>query len=159
MGEGFPDGSSGKEPACQCRSRFDPWVRKIPWRRNWQPTPVFLSGRFHGQKSLVGYSPGLQSQTQLSYKTTARGQGNESQALAFFFLLLKPDPVNKGVEGSHVVRSIGDWLDFSHLESSLICKYILINKRVLIRFPTWIRKCGLSSCLSLVIYVVPSTVW
>ena len=104
-------------------------------------------------------STGLQSQTQLSYKTTARGQGNESWALAFYFLLLKTDPVNKGMEGSHVVRSTGDWLDFSHLESSLICKYILINKRVLIRFPTWIRKCGLSSCLSLVIYVVPSTVW
>ena len=36
---------------------FDPWVRKIPWRREWQPTPVFLSGKFHGQRSLVGYSP------------------------------------------------------------------------------------------------------
>ena len=42
----FSGGSSGKESACQCRShrrcRFDPWVRKIPWRRKWQPTPVFL---------------------------------------------------------------------------------------------------------------------
>ena len=35
----------------------DPWVRKIPWRRKWQPTPVFLPGKFHGQRSLVGYSP------------------------------------------------------------------------------------------------------
>ena len=35
---------------------FDPWVRKIPWRRKWQPTPVFLPGKFHGQKSLAGYS-------------------------------------------------------------------------------------------------------
>ena len=47
--------------ACQCRSRrrlgFDPWVGKIPWRRQWQPTPVFLPGKFHGQRSLVGYSP------------------------------------------------------------------------------------------------------
>ena len=33
-----------------------PWVRKIPWRRNWQPTPVFLPGESHGQRSLVGYS-------------------------------------------------------------------------------------------------------
>ena len=32
-------------------------VRKIPWRREWQPTPVFLPGEFHGQRSLVGYSP------------------------------------------------------------------------------------------------------
>ena len=34
---------------------FDPWVRKIPWRRKWQPTPVFLPGKFHGWRSLVGY--------------------------------------------------------------------------------------------------------
>ena len=45
------------------RCRFDPWVRKIPW----QPTPVFLPGEFHGQRSLVGYSPGLaKSWTRLS---------------------------------------------------------------------------------------------
>ena len=36
---------------------LDPWVRKIPWRRAWQATPVFLPGEFHGQRSLVGYSP------------------------------------------------------------------------------------------------------
>ena len=35
----------------------DPWVRKIPWRRRWQPTPVFLPGESHGRRSLVGYSP------------------------------------------------------------------------------------------------------
>ena len=39
------------------RCRFDPWVGKILWSRKWQPTPVFLPGKFHGQKSLVGYSP------------------------------------------------------------------------------------------------------
>ena len=39
------------------RSRFDPWVGKSPWRREWLPTPVFLPGEFHGQRSLVGYSP------------------------------------------------------------------------------------------------------
>ena len=36
---------------------FDPWVRKIPWGRKWQPTPVFLPGESHGQRSLGGYSP------------------------------------------------------------------------------------------------------
>ena len=41
----------------QCkRPGFDPWVRKISWRREWQPTPVCLLGEFHGQRSLVGYS-------------------------------------------------------------------------------------------------------
>ena len=44
------------EPAMQ-RPRFDPWVGKIPWRREWQPTPVFLPGEFHGQRSLEGFSP------------------------------------------------------------------------------------------------------
>ena len=39
------------------RCRFDPWVRKIPWRKKWEPTPVFLPGKPHGQRSLVGYSP------------------------------------------------------------------------------------------------------
>ena len=34
-----------------------PWVRKIPWSRKWQPTPVFLPGKSHGQRSQVGYSP------------------------------------------------------------------------------------------------------
>ena len=52
---------SGKEPACQCRRhkgcRFSPWVGKMSWRREWQPTPGFLLGKFHGQGSLVGYSP------------------------------------------------------------------------------------------------------
>ena len=42
----------------QCRKhRFDPWVRKIPGRREWQPTPVFLPEKFHGQRSQAGYSP------------------------------------------------------------------------------------------------------
>ena len=51
---------SGKEATCWCRRagehRFDPWVWKIPWRGIWQPTPVFLPGESHRQKSLVGYS-------------------------------------------------------------------------------------------------------
>ena len=58
---GFPGGAGGKEPACQGRKHkspsFDPWVRKIPWRGEWRPTPVFLSGESHGQRSLSGYSP------------------------------------------------------------------------------------------------------
>ena len=57
--KGFPGGPALKNlPACQYRGHgVDPWVRKTPWRREWQPTPVFLPGAFHGQSSLVGYSP------------------------------------------------------------------------------------------------------
>ena len=48
---------NGKESDCQCRRcGFDSWVEKIPWRRKWLPTPVFLPGKSHGQRSLVGYS-------------------------------------------------------------------------------------------------------
>ena len=55
---GFPGGSVVKrQPANARRRRFDPWVRKIPWRRRWQPTPGFLPGESHEQRSLVGYSP------------------------------------------------------------------------------------------------------
>ena len=56
----LPRWHGGKEFTCQCqrhrRCRFNSWVRKIPWSRKWQPTPVFLPGKFHGQWSLAGYS-------------------------------------------------------------------------------------------------------
>ena len=55
--KGFPDGSAVIEPARQCRRPgFDLWVRKIPWKREWLPTPIFLSREFHGQRGLAGYS-------------------------------------------------------------------------------------------------------
>ena len=51
---GFPGGAGGKEPVSQCRRRkrckFNPWVRKSPWRRAWQPTPVFLPGESHAHR-------------------------------------------------------------------------------------------------------------
>ena len=56
-----PHGARGKEPACQCRGwkrhGFDPCIEKVPWRRAWQATLVFVTGESHGQRSLVGYSP------------------------------------------------------------------------------------------------------
>ena len=59
--EVFPRRLSGKESAYQCkrhrRCTFGPWVGKIPWRRKWQPTPVFLPGQSHGLRSLVSYIP------------------------------------------------------------------------------------------------------
>ena len=55
---GFPDGSDGKEAAGNTGDvGYEPWVGKIPWRREWLPTPVFLPGGFPGERSLVGYSP------------------------------------------------------------------------------------------------------
>ena len=59
--QGFPHSLGVKNPfSCHCRRPrrpgFDPWIRKIPWRRKWQPTPVFLPGELCGQWSLMGYS-------------------------------------------------------------------------------------------------------
>ena len=57
-GEGLPWWLSGKKSACQSkRGGLDPWIRKIPWRKKWQASPVFLCGKSHRQRSLMGYSP------------------------------------------------------------------------------------------------------
>ena len=72
---GFPGSTSGKEPAWQCRRHkrcgFDPWVWKSPWRREWQPTPVFLPGESHGQQSLAGSQGHKESDmTEVTYHST-----------------------------------------------------------------------------------------
>ena len=65
----FPWWLGGKESTCQCkRCRFNPWVRKIPWRKKWQPTPVFLPGKSHGQRSLAGYSPWGCKESDMTYQ-------------------------------------------------------------------------------------------
>ena len=67
--EGAPWWLRDKESVCQCRRhRFNPWVKKICCRRKWQHIPVFLPGKFHGQRSLVGSSP--QSRKSKSNQTT-----------------------------------------------------------------------------------------
>ena len=71
--DGLPRRHSGKEFAHQgrrCeRHGFDPWLGKIPWRRKWQPTPVFLPGKFHGQRSLVGYSSQNHKESDMTEQT------------------------------------------------------------------------------------------
>ena len=71
---GLPRWLSGKEHACQCRRHrrhgFNPWIRKIPWRRKWQPTPAFLPGKAHGQEAWRVTVQGVsKSQTWLSTHT------------------------------------------------------------------------------------------
>ena len=62
----------------QCRRHgFDPWVRKIPWRRTWQTSPVFLPGKSHKQRSLAGYR--LWSHKELG--VTEQLNNNNSKAL------------------------------------------------------------------------------
>ena len=63
----FPGGTSGKEPACQCRRpRFDPWVRKTPWRTEWLPTPIFLPGKSHDREAWWATVPGVTKRQTLS---------------------------------------------------------------------------------------------
>ena len=74
--KGFP---GDKESSSQCRRGtrcgFDPWFGKIPWRREWQPTPVFLPGESHGQRSLASTVHGAaESQTQLRAHACAHAQ-------------------------------------------------------------------------------------
>ena len=92
---GFSCGSVSKECVCnagdclqQRKLGFNPWVEKIPCRREWQPTPVCLPGKSHGQRSLVGCSPwDCKSWTQLSNWTTTRASHGTSWPTAFIPLI------------------------------------------------------------------------
>ena len=67
---GFPGWLGSKESTCQCRRhRLDHWVRKIPWRRKWQYTPVFLPGKSHWQRTLAGYHPWSLKRVQYDWVT------------------------------------------------------------------------------------------
>ena len=78
--EGFPGGSDGKASDRNAGDlEFDPWVGKIPWRRKWQPTPVFLPGKSHGQRTLVGCS------------LWGRKESDTTERLHFHFLSLGGD--------------------------------------------------------------------
>ena len=59
--EGLPRWHRGRGLTCQCRRHmkyeFDPWVRKIPWCKKWQPTPISFPGESHGQRRLGGFNP------------------------------------------------------------------------------------------------------
>ena len=55
--KGLPDSSVVKNPPANAGDGFDLWVGKIPWRRKWQPTPLFWPGKSHGQRSPEGHSP------------------------------------------------------------------------------------------------------
>ena len=90
LSRGLPRWLSGKESTYQCRwykrGWFDPWVGKIPWRRKWQHTPVFLPGEPRGQRSLAGYIVHgvAKSWAQLSDWARTLTKGNTSLAISDF---------------------------------------------------------------------------
>ena len=64
------------------RHRFNPWVRKIPWRREWLSTPVFLPGEFHGQRSMAGYSSWGRKELDMTEQLTlSLSMGNRTERL------------------------------------------------------------------------------
>ena len=75
----------GKESVCQCRSlrrcEFDTWVGKIPWRREWQTTPLFLPGESRGQMSLAGYSSSGHKELGMSQLLNRRRQWQPTPVL------------------------------------------------------------------------------
>ena len=118
----IPRWCSGKESACQCRRlkrhEFDPWVWKILWRRTWQPTTVFLPGKFHGQRSLAGYSPwGHKELDTTEYtcthsahtkSTSAQTWNNTCTRLVIVALFL----MVKILEMSQILSIVGIWISY-----------------------------------------------
>ena len=70
------------------RPGFDPWVGKIAWRREWQPSPVFLPGNFHGQRSLAGYSPWDRKELDTNERLTLSLSSKSFIVLTFTFRFL-----------------------------------------------------------------------
>ena len=107
--EGLPWWLMGKESSCQCkRHGFDPWVKKIPWRGKWQPSPVFLPGKSHGQRSLAGYSPWSCKEQDMTEQLDHHHQDKTSEGMLSLHALPKR---SRG----HVVRW---WLWASQEEGS-----------------------------------------
>ena len=97
------DSSVVKEFAFKCRRRrFNSWVRKIPWSRKWQPTPVFLPGKFHGQRSLAGYSPWGHKESDTTEHTAHRTSSPLFWIYTHTQLLSHIHPMDCGPSGSSV---------------------------------------------------------
>ena len=87
---------------------FDPWLRKIPWRRGWQPTPVLLSGESHRQRSLVGYRPwGHKSQTQPKQLSTLAQTDRFKQHLVKLVMCKALYKMPQNIKTSKAVTALG----------------------------------------------------
>ena len=124
MSGSFPDGSVIKESTSQCKRHrkweFSPWVRKVPWRRKWQPTPILLPGKSHGQRCMVGYNPWGYKELDMT-KWSALGFSLEGMILKlklqyFDHLMWRADSLEKtlmlgGIGGRRRGRQRMRWLD------------------------------------------------
>ena len=103
---GIPRWRGGEASSYQCRRLgFNPWVRKIPWKRKWQPIPIFLPGKSHGQRSLVGKEPDM---TEHTYMHAQKGFINNklvccpSKALRFFIQRISRAVWDRSIQECHM---------------------------------------------------------
>ena len=107
----LPQWLSGKESACQCRRcGFGPWVGKILLRRKWQPTPMFLPGESHGERSPVGYSPWGRKESdmteQLSTHTSPFLQTCNSSSLHLFNHISCTNVLNSNMPWTNTFQTV-----------------------------------------------------
>ena len=138
---GLPWWCSGKESACQCRRwrrrGFDPWVRKFPWRRAWQPNLVFFPGESYGQRSLASYSHGVAESDTTEHSHARTIFTHYSRSLTFWgnFCII------------NLIHLLG-WKLYSLASKSYSCMS-------LISIQYWITKS--SSCLTLELFLIAFT--
>ena len=151
MIQGLPRWLSSKEPVCQWRSckrlEFDSWIRKIPWRRAWQPTPVSWPGESHRWRSLAGYSP--QGSEQLD-ATEAATHACEVICQAFFLemflkILFREDLGWRMGQGKEIVECLNEELTLTecsqcamHWSKTFLCTN-LFNHHSVRMFPSYGR--------------------
>ena len=133
----LPRWLSGKESTLQCRRhRFDPWAGKMPWRRKWQPTPVFLPGKSHGQRRPMAYSSG-------GHKTVRRNLATKQQQQLVTLVNLTnavtspADWVSASLQSLNCSQGLGSTLGSSHflcgLSSPLVLKFLLRGRGSFLR--------------------------
>ena len=116
------------------RPGFDPWVRKIPLRRKWQPTPVLLPRKSHGLRSLVGYSPWGRKESDTTERPHLSGMVAENTHPFSEFLLLFPFSLPwRGTEKEELRQSIIT-LAFSAASSTSSFYHLFYNLRRLFTF-------------------------
>ena len=131
-------------PASQYRRRgFDPWVGKIPWRRKWKPTPLFLPGESHGQRSLVGYSHRV-AKTWISHGCTCVPHPEPPSHLP-------PHPIPQGHPSAPALSTLShasnqDWLSISHMVIYMFQWYSLKSSHPHL-LPHRPKACSLHLCL------------
>ena len=113
---GFPGGSEGKASTCIAGDLDSiPGSGRFPWRRKWHPTPVFLPGKSHGQRSLVGYSPWGHKESDTTEWLHFQRENRASQVA----LVAKNPPTNAGVKVAQPCLTLCDPMDCSLPQSSV----------------------------------------